>query len=167
MTDHVLPDIFAPNLRLVLCGTAPGHASARARAYYAHPQNKFWRTLHEAGILPERIAPADYARLPEFGIGLTDINKTQFGMDHELAHDAADATGLHEKIQRYQPGMLAFTSKKAASYFFGRPTGKLEYGLQEETLGLTRFWILPSPSPAAQTSWNTDWWHDLAAELRR
>lgn len=162
MTQPVLPDILAPNLRLVLCGTAPGHASAQAGAYYAHPQNKFWRVLHETGMLPERFAPADYACLPEYGLGLTDINKTQSGMDHELAPAAADAVGLRAKILHYQPHMVAFTSKKAASYFLGQPTGKLSYGLQKETVGLTQLWVLPSPSPAAQTSWDMHWWHALA-----
>ena len=33
----ILPDVLAPGLRVVFCGTAPGTASARAGAYYAGP----------------------------------------------------------------------------------------------------------------------------------
>ncbi len=162
---YILPDIFPPGLRLVLCGTAPGRVSARLQQYYAHPQNKFWHSLHTSGLIPEPLDPADYARLPEWGIGLTDINKTEWGMDHELSAAAADATRLREKILRLQPGMVAFTSKKAASYFFKKPTTLLSYGLQLESVEKTNFWILPSPSPAAQTSWDAFWWKKLAMHL--
>ena len=44
---HTLPDILQPNLKVVFCGTAAGDASAKKRAYYAGPGNRFWKTLHE------------------------------------------------------------------------------------------------------------------------
>ncbi len=163
---YLIPDLLAPGLRLVFCGTALGHESARQQAYYAHPQNKFWPTLAAVGLTAERIIPKEYPRVLEFGIGLTDINKTQQGMDHALDKDAADAEGLRAKMLHYQPRMLAFTSKRAASFFFGQPTGKLHYGLQPEMIGSTRIWVLPSPSPAAQTSWDSGWWERVAEEVQ-
>jgi len=69
--EHILPDVLAPGLSIVFCGTAAGTESARRRAYYAHPQNRFWRVLHEAGLTPRRLAPAEFALLPDFGLGLT------------------------------------------------------------------------------------------------
>src|ERR1700761_4251106 len=87
MSD-VLPDVLAPGLRIVFCGTAAGTESARAGAYYAHPQNRFWRTLHEAGLTPRRFAPAEYHLLPSLGLGLTDIAKFSSGMDRELPSGA-------------------------------------------------------------------------------
>ena len=164
--DYLIPDLLAPGLKLVFCGTALGHESARQRAYYAHPQNKFWRTLHETGITPERIAPADYPRMLRYQIGLTDMNKTEHGMDHALDRAKADAEGLRAKLLHYAPQRLAFTSKNAASYFYGKPTGKLQYGEQAEFFGPTQIWILPSPSPAAQTSWDILHWQALAECLR-
>ena len=66
----ILPDVLAPGMRVVFCGTAPGAASARARAYYAGPGNRFWVTLHEVGLTPILLRPDEFARLPEFGVGL-------------------------------------------------------------------------------------------------
>ena len=58
-TDSVLPDLLQSDLRLVFCGTAPGTVSAQRGQYYAHPQNKFWRTLHATGLMREqRRSPA-------------------------------------------------------------------------------------------------------------
>jgi TDG/mug DNA glycosylase family protein len=71
----VLPDILVPFLRVVFCRTAAGPASARAKVYYAGPGNRFWATLEETGLTPERLEPAEFRRLLGFGIGLTDICK--------------------------------------------------------------------------------------------
>ena len=46
---HLVPDLLAPGLDLVFCGTAPSPASFKARAYYANPGNAFWATLHAVG----------------------------------------------------------------------------------------------------------------------
>ncbi len=81
----ILPDVLAPGLRIVFCGTAAGTESARRRCYYAHPQNKFWRALHEVGLTDRRLDCSEFALLPQFGIGLTDIAKTASGMDKEAA----------------------------------------------------------------------------------
>jgi hypothetical protein len=88
---QVLRDVLAPGLRVVFCGTAAGTASAKARAYYAGPGNAFWRTLHSIGLTPEQLAPAEFERLPEFGIGLTDICKVLYGSDAEVGTVEFDA----------------------------------------------------------------------------
>ena len=54
---HVLPDVLAPGLRIVFCGTAAGTVSARRGAYYAHPQNRFWPALHAVGLTPRLMRP--------------------------------------------------------------------------------------------------------------
>ena len=48
MTDHKLPDLLAPKLRVIFVGTAAGKYSAKVGAYYAKPGNQFWAALHEA-----------------------------------------------------------------------------------------------------------------------
>ncbi|MBN8832587.1 MAG: mismatch-specific DNA-glycosylase [Sphingomonadales bacterium] len=159
---HLVPDLLAPGLKLVFCGTALGRRSAQDRAYYAHPNNLFWRTLHEVGLTPTRFAPDDYARLLDHGIGLTDLAKRHFGNDAQLPGDAFDAAALAEKIEAHAPAMLAFTSKKAASGFLGRPTGKIALGEQEEKIGATRLFVLPSPSGAARGRWDRALWERLA-----
>ncbi len=42
----ILPDVLAPGLALVVCGSAAGTVSARVGAYYAGPGNRFWPTPH-------------------------------------------------------------------------------------------------------------------------
>ena len=79
---HILPDRLRPGLKLVFCGTAAGRQSALSGTYYAHGQNKFWATLHRVGLTPHLFQPQEYEKLWELGIGLTDIAKHVYGMDH-------------------------------------------------------------------------------------
>ena len=161
-TPPILPDLLRPGLQLVFCGTAPSRASAAAAAYYAHPGNAFWRALFGAGITPRQLAPAEYPQLLALGIGLTDLAKQHSGVDAELPKHAFDVAALREKIERYQPRLLAFTSKNAARAVLG---SRIDYGLQTQGLGSTRFFVLPSPSGQARRSWNLTPWRALAAEL--
>ena len=160
---HVLPDVLQPGLALVFCGTAAGRRSAADRAYYAHPGNLFWRALFEAGLTPRRLAPAEFARLPGYGIGLTDLAKHHVGNDAELPRDAFDVPALLGKIATFQPQRLAFTSKHAARAVLGHA---LDYGLQAATFGSTRLFVLPSPSGQARGHWDLAPWRALAADLR-
>lgn len=159
---EILEDVLAPGLRVVFCGTAPGHTSARQRRYYAHPQNKFWATLHAVGLTPVRLSPADYALVLRYGIGLTDIAKHVSGMDKDLPAGSLGRTAveaLEGRIAAFAPGILAFTSLTGASRFIGRPA---RFGEQRETIGATRIWALPSPSPAANWNWRIEPWRELA-----
>jgi double-stranded uracil-DNA glycosylase len=159
----ILPDILVPGLDLVLCGTAPSRVSKQAGAYYANPGNLFWRALHEVGLTPMRLAPADYPRVVEFGIGLTDLNKTEWGSDRELSRDGFDVAGLAAKIELYRPKVLAFDSKTAGSAFLGRPVA---YGRQPEAPSGTVLWVVPSPSGRARAFWDLGPWRDLADFVR-
>src|SRR5205085_11021447 len=64
---HILPDRLRPGLKLVFCGTAAGRQSALQQAYYAHGQNKFWKTLHRVGLTPQLFLPQDYEKLWDLG----------------------------------------------------------------------------------------------------
>jgi len=163
---HVLPDVLKPGLRVVFCGTAAGTVSAARGAYYAHPQNKFWRALFDVGLTPRLLKPEEYGEVLEFGIGLTDLAKHVSGMDRELPlgslGDAACAA-LTAKIEAVQPKLLAFTSLTAGQRYLGRAAG---FGDSGHRIGLTRAWLLPSPSPTAGWNWSAHehWWRRLAVE---
>jgi TDG/mug DNA glycosylase family protein len=157
-TEHILPDLLQPGLALVFCGTAAGRRSAAERAYYAHPGNLFWRALFEAGLTPRLLRPAEFPLLPDYGIGLTDLAKRHSGNDDELPRNAFDAPALHTKIERHAPRLLAFTSKNAARAALGHA---VNYGLQEETIGSTRLFVLPSPSGQARGHWDIGPWRTL------
>lgn len=155
----VLPDVLQPGLPLVFCGTAAGRVSAVAGAYYANPGNAFWRTLHKVELTPRQLAPAEFRRLTEFGIGLTDLAKHHVGNDADLPRTAFDASTLRDKILACAPRWLAFTSKNAAQAYHGKP---VRYGEQDWTIGDTRVFVLPSPSGQARRSWNPALWAALA-----
>jgi double-stranded uracil-DNA glycosylase len=162
----VLPELLQNGLAVVFCGTAPGTVSATKKQYYAHPQNKFWRILDETGLTPRRLEPREYAELLRYGIGLTDIAKHASGMDNQLPPGVLGKEALadlRERIARYRPRILAFTSLTGGRKFC-RP--RAAFGAQAETVGPTRIWILPSPSPAAHWNWDAGPWHALAAEAK-
>lgn len=163
----VLPDVLAPNLRVVFCGTAPGTRSALMRAYYAHPGNYFWRTLFEIGLTPHRLQPAQFHEVLEYGIGLTDVAKRDYGADHELPLDAFDAAALRRKLARYKPRIVAFTSKNAARAGFGVKAALFEYGEQDALIANSRVFVLPSPSGQARGSWDIGPWRELAAAVTK
>lgn len=160
MRDPILPDLLQPGLALVFCGTAAGRRSAEEGAYYAHPGNLFWRALHAVQLTPRQFAPQEFPLLPALGIGLTDLAKHHMGNDDELPRDAFDVAALRERIERHAPRLLAFTSKAAARAALGRSTG---YGLQADTFGTTRLFVLPSPSGQARGHWDLAPWQALAA----
>jgi len=160
----ILPDVLAPGLDLVIVGMAASAESARRRAYYAHPGNRFWPALHACGLTPRQLSPADYARLPDYGIGLTDVCKAQSGADHELDRAHHDPAAVIAKIEYFAPRAAAFNSKNAAQLTLGR---KVDYGRQVETIGDTALFVLPSTSGRATAYWDLAPWRELARFLGR
>ncbi|GGR77940.1 mismatch-specific DNA-glycosylase [Deinococcus sedimenti] len=161
-----MPDVLRPGLTLILVGTAPSRISAAARAYYANPGNRFWHTLATVGLTPELLMPQEYARLPEFGIGLTDVAKRHSGVDADLPAGAWAPDELRVKLRTYQPRVIAFTSKRGAAETLGVPTGRLPYGPHPEPLEGAEVWVLPSTSPLAQTHFQLAPWQALAARVQ-
>ena len=155
----VIPDVLAPNLKIVFCGSAVGPRSAELRLPYAGPGNKFWPTLHRAGFTPTLFQPSDYRTLPALGYGLTDLNKTESGVDATLSRAGDDPDALRKKIVVYRPAILAFTAKRPAQMFLGHPVA---YGFQDERVGRTRLYVLPSPSGRAGSYWDISYWRALA-----
>jgi double-stranded uracil-DNA glycosylase len=159
----ILDDVLRPGLRVVFCGTAAGAASARARAYYAGPGNAFWKNLHRTGLTPTQLAPTEFERLPEFGIGLTDICKVLYGSDAEVGTGEFDVSGLQARIAACEPATLAFNGKNAAR---GALERDVAFGPQEEQLGGAAVWVLPSTSGAARRFWDPGPWEGLARSVQ-
>lgn len=158
----VLPDLLAPGLRLVLCGTAPSRASKQANAYYAKPGNLFWPTLHKIGLTPRRLWPHEYAELLTWGIGLTDLNKTEWGSDADLS--GFDVAGFAAKMRLFRPRVIALDSKTAGAAFLGRPITAC--GRQPEAFQDMPVFVLPSPSGRARRFWDERPWFELAEFAR-
>jgi len=157
-----LPDQLQLHLRLVFVGTAASQRSADLGHYYAHPGNRFWRTIHEVGITPRRYQPHEFPALLALGIGFTDMCKAGAGMDHEALKAGVDVAAFCEKMRRYRPATVAFTSKKAASLFYGRPTTRIALGRQPSRDDFPAVFVLASPSGAASGAWSLQPWQELA-----
>ena len=151
---------------LVFVGTAAGRRSAAVGHYYAHPGNRFWPTLHVTGLTPRRFAPHEFPHLLELGIGFTDVAKRASGMDHEIPASAFEPVGLRARLRVHRPRLVAFTSKRAASFWFGRLTKHITIGLQATVEGEPAIFVLPSPSGAASRFWSIAPWHELADLVR-
>jgi TDG/mug DNA glycosylase family protein len=161
---EILPDVLAPDLRVVFCGVAPGRVSAARRAYYAGPGNAFWPMLHKTGLTPRLFAPHEFPTVLALGIGLTDVCKTAFGADHELAREAFDAAGFLAKMERFRPRVVAFDGKFAAKMAFG--VKAIPYGRQPEPLHGAAVFVLPSPSGRARRFWDERYWFEVADYVR-
>jgi TDG/mug DNA glycosylase family protein len=154
----ILPDMLKSSLNVVFCGSRPGDKSAKEKAYYAHPGNRFWPMLFEIGLLPRRFAPTEFTQVHDFGIGLTDLGKYSHGQDKGWKPTAADVDRLRMQVKQWQPKVLAFTSKTSAQYFLGK---KIEYGRQDEKIADTVIYVLPSTSGANTARWDKSYWHEL------
>ena len=64
----IVPDVIAPNLRILFCGINPGLYSAYTGHHFARPGNRFWPTLHLAGFTPRLLSPADEQELLPLGL---------------------------------------------------------------------------------------------------
>jgi len=162
--SYVLPDLLAPRLRVVFCGSAVGRVSAIKGLPYSGPGNKFWPTLHAVGLTPRLFAPADWRELRTLGIGLTDLNKTQSGSDADLSPDADDVAALIAKIEAHRPRLLAFAAKRPAGIVIRALSGRrgIAYGAQPERIGATAIFVLPSPSGRAGSFWTIEPWCEIA-----
>jgi TDG/mug DNA glycosylase family protein len=145
--ESAVPDILAPELRVVFCGINPGRVSAAAAAHFANPRNDFWRLLNDAGFTPRLLRPDEQFDALRYGIGLTNAAlRTTKGSGDLRSVDFAGAAERLERIARdLRPRAIAFVGKEAYRGVFGeRP----EHGRQERTLADTGLFVLPSTSPA-------------------
>jgi len=163
-TPSDVPDVLAPDLRIVFVGINPGRVSAEAAAHFANPRNDFWRLLHAARLTSRLYEPAEQFSLLEEGIGVTNAayRTTPGSGDLRRADFAGSAERLEGIARELRPGWLAFVGKEAYRGTFGtRP----ELGVQPETLGDTKLFVLPSTSPAnASVPWDERlrWFSELA-----
>jgi double-stranded uracil-DNA glycosylase len=141
-----LPDVIAPNLDVLFCGINPGLYTAAAGHHFARPGNRFWPTLHRAGFTPRLLTAFEERELIRLGYGITNIVARATTAADELTRDelVAGARILTRKVRRYTPRFLAIVGMQSYRLAFERPQAKI--GLQPESIGPTRIWVLPNPS---------------------
>ena len=144
--DKLLPDVIAPNLRVLFCGINPGLYSGAVGHHFARPGNRFWPTLHASGFTPRQLKPEEQLELLSLGCGLTNIVARTTARADELSASEliAGMKNLEIKIAHYRPAVLAVLGISAYRIAWGQP--RTELGLQGEPWHSTRVWILPNPS---------------------
>jgi TDG/mug DNA glycosylase family protein len=144
--DRTVPDVIARTLKVLFCGINPGLYSAWSGHHFARPGNRFWPTLHAAGFTDRLLHPSEERELLTLGYGITNVVERASAAADELSAEEFVAGGqrLRERVKRYRPRYLAVLGVGAYRIAFDRPKATL--GLQDETIGETRVWVLPNPS---------------------
>ena len=121
-----LPDVIAPGLRVLFVGINPGLRSAALGHHYAGHANRFWRLLHDARLVPERLTWRDDARIVEWGFGLTNLalRPTRGVGDLEAADFAAGRARLLTKLRRWRPGVVALVGVTVCAAAVPRASGR-------------------------------------------
>jgi double-stranded uracil-DNA glycosylase len=163
---EIIVDVVQPGLTVLFCGMAAGPKSARLHMPYVGPNNKFWPTMKALGLVPPEFTPQQFRELAALGIGITDVAKTQSGMDDKIVVTARDVALLRSKVRKHRPKTLAFVGKRSAAYFYGCGTGNLPLGRQPEPWEGTEIFVLSSPSARAHPHWKPESWQALADFLR-
>jgi TDG/mug DNA glycosylase family protein len=151
MADILPPlrDRIRPPVRLLLVGINPGIRSSQVGHHFAGPSNRFWKLLYESRLVPEPIGFTDDDRLPEWGIGITNlIPRPTPGIDTLRPEEyVAGAKTLRRKIRRVKPEMVAFVGVTLFRSVFGRRPGQpVALGAQAERFEGARVFVLPNPS---------------------
>lgn len=144
--DKTLPDVIAPNLRVLFCGINPGLYTAAIGHHFGRPGNRFWPVLYRAGFTDRLISPYEERELLALGYGMTNVVARATATADELAPAEYMEGGrrLAAKLREYRPGVLAVLGVGAYRTAFGRRNAQI--GAQESSLEGTAVWVLPNPS---------------------
>lgn len=154
--DDVMP-ADAAALRLLIVGINPGLWTAAVNAPFARPGNRFWPSLHRAGLTDHRVDAAaglraeDEAQLVSRGIGLTNLVGRATVRADELGRDELRAGGqaVLERARELRPRVVAVAGITAFRAAYGLPKAAL--GRQDPTLIAdwpvdVALWVVPQPS---------------------
>ncbi len=141
-----VPDVIAPDLKVLFCGINPGLYSGYTGHHFARPGNRFWPTLYAAGFTPRLLRPEEERELLPLGYGITNLVTRATGSAAELT-DAELVEGgrrLAAKVAEFRPRVVAVLGVSAYRDAVREP--KAVPGEQRHGLSGARLWILPNPS---------------------
>jgi TDG/mug DNA glycosylase family protein len=153
-----LPDYLASGLSILFVGINPGIRSAEVGHHFAGPSNRFWKLLFDARLIPFPLKYEEDWRLPEFGIGLTNvIARPTVGIQDLKKQDFLHGRqALLAKITSYQPRLVALLGVSMAKIllFPKKPQSgnqrtvrhPIQVGPQSILLAGRPVCVLPNPS---------------------
>jgi TDG/mug DNA glycosylase family protein len=150
--DASVPDLVGPGLRLLFVGINPGLWTAATQTHFAHPGNRFYPALRQAGIIDREISRSegmtddDRAYLVGRGIGNTNLVNRATARADELSTEElrAGRTRLESFVATHRPAVVVVAGITAYRTAFSRP--KAQLGEQPERLEGARLWVVPNPS---------------------
>lgn len=144
--DKTVPDVIAPDLRVLFCGINPGLYTAAIGHHFGRPGNRFWPALHRSGFTDRQLDPSEERELLTYGWGITNVVERATATADEVSAEELAEGGrrLEAKVGEYRPLWVAVLGIGAWRTAFGRPRAVL--GCQEETLAGASVWVLPNPS---------------------
>jgi double-stranded uracil-DNA glycosylase len=146
-----LPDHIRPGSIVLFVGINPGLRSAETGHHFAGYSNRFWKLLYESQMIPEKLTFKEDWRLPEWGLGLTNIiRRPSAGADVlEPAEYRRGVATLERKIRCYQPQIIALLGVTIFRTLFsqgGRSSVSPDLGLTTMNIAGAQVFLLPNPS---------------------
>ena len=132
LTNHIRPGV-----RILFVGINPGLRSAATGHHFAGHSNRFWKLLFESKLVSEPLSHQDDWRLPDWGLGLTNIiQRPSAGVDTLKPQEyTAGKKRLMAAVTRYRPHIVALLGVTIyRTLFSGHRTERISLGLQDETL---------------------------------
>jgi TDG/mug DNA glycosylase family protein len=178
-----LPDYLRPRLALVFVGINPGLYSVQHGHYFARKTSRFWpafsRSVLSASVRTalgrDTLVPEDDTTLTTCGIGFTDVVKRPSRNAAELrpADFETWSPRLLLRLRRYRPRVVCFHGLTAFRAFvrYALKDHRTDWtlGPQPMSVGPTRLFVVPNPSPANAHFTPKDqviWYDRLAAFLK-
>lgn len=141
-----VPDLIAPDLRVLFCGINPSLYSAAVGHHFARPGNRFWPTLYRAGFTDRLLQPREERELLARGVGITNVCSNASASADSLSLDdyRRGSLRLRRKLRRYRPRAVAFLGLGA--YRIAAREPKAVVGPQPRDFAGILAWALPNPS---------------------
>ena len=141
-----LPDVIAPDLRVLFCGINPGLYTAAVGHHFARPGNRFWPALYKSGFTDKLVSPFDEHELLQNGLGISNVVPHATATAAELTKEDFIRGGrrLAAKVRKFRPRVVAILGVGAFRTAFANP--KAIIGEQIERIHSARVWVLPNPS---------------------
>ena len=151
--DATVDDLVGPGLRLLFVGINPGLWTAATGTHFAHPGNRFYPALLQAGVIERQIDrgagmdDADREHLIGRGIGITNLVARATARASELSRGRA-ARRRRAAWRRSSSSTGRWWSRSPASPPTAPRSASVgaELGRQPEPFAGAELWIVPNPS---------------------